>query len=259
MYTIIEIVYFERYVLVEGSCSVSRTKIPCILGGMTMVASLKEDQESVLQGQPMNFVEQKKKYHVNEKKSYLIVKRAFDIAASVTAGIVLLIPMAIVAGLIVLDSPGSAFYKQERLGKNGRPFQIYKFRSMYVDAEKNGPQWARTEDPRVTKVGKVIRRWHIDELPQLINVIKGDMSIVGPRPEREHFYRIFEQDIPEYRVRLLVDQGLTCIGQVNGCYDLTPQKRIAYDIEYIENQSIWMDIKCILKTFRVICNHRGAR
>lgn len=198
-------------------------------------------------------------YRMNRKKSYLFIKRVFDIAASLTAGTVLLIPMLLVALLIVLESPGPALYTQERLGKNGKPFQIYKFRSMCVDAEKNGPQWARTQDPRCTRVGMVIRRWHIDELPQLLNVLKGEMSIVGPRPEREHFYQIFEQELPHYRDRLLVDQGLTCIGQVNGCYDLTPAKRIAYDIEYIENQSVWTDLKCIFKTFGVICNHKGAR
>lgn len=198
-------------------------------------------------------------YRMNRKKSYLFIKRVFDIAASLTAGTVLLIPMLLVALLIVLESPGPALYTQERLGKNGKPFRIYKFRSMCVDAEKNGPQWARTQDPRCTRVGMVIRRWHIDELPQLLNVLKGEMSIVGPRPEREHFYQIFEQELPHYRDRLLVDQGLTCIGQVNGCYDLTPAKRIAYDIEYIENQSVWTDLKCIFKTFGVICNHKGAR
>lgn len=203
--------------------------------------------------------EPKTAYRMNNKKSYLIIKRFFDIVASVTVGLVLLIPMLLVALVIVIESPGPALYTQERLGKNGKPFQIYKFRSMCVDAEKNGPQWARTQDPRCTKVGLVIRRWHIDELPQLLNVIKGEMSVVGPRPEREYFYQVFEQELPHYRDRLLVDQGLTCIGQVNGCYDLTPEKRIAYDIEYIENQSIWTDLKCIFKTFGVICNHKGAR
>lgn len=203
--------------------------------------------------------EKKREYHVNNKRSYLICKRIFDIVLSVLATLVLLVPMAVVALLIVVEDPGPVFYSQERLGKNGKPFQILKFRSMCVNAEQNGPQWARTEDPRCTKVGKVIRRWHIDELPQLWNVLKGEMSIVGPRPEREHFYQVFEQELPNYRDRLLVDQGLTCIGQVNGCYDLTPAKRIDYDIEYIEKQTFWLDLKCIFQTFRVICNHKGAR
>ena len=203
--------------------------------------------------------EKKREYHVNNKRSYLICKRIFDIVLSGLAALILLVPMAVVALLIVIEDPGPVFYSQERLGKNGKPFQILKFRSMCVNAEQNGPQWARTEDPRCTKVGKVIRRWHIDELPQLWNVIKGEMSIVGPRPEREHFYQVFEQELPNYRDRLLVDQGLTCIGQVNGCYDLTPAKRIDYDIEYIEKQTFWLDLKCIFQTFRVICNHKGAR
>lgn len=200
-----------------------------------------------------------RKYKGNTKKSYLITKRIFDIVLSFVAGLVLLLPMAIVALLIVIESPGPVFYVQERLGKNGKPYMMYKFRSMCVDAEKNGPQWAQYGDPRCTKVGKVIRSWHIDELPQLLNVLKGDMSVVGPRPEREYFYAEFEKEIPNFRDRLVVDQGLTCIGQVSGCYDLTPAERLAYDLEYIQKQSVWMDIKCILKTFRVIVNHKGAR
>lgn len=215
--------------------------------------------QQLQQGNTLPAEEKKREYHVNNKRSYLICKRIFDIVLSVLATLVLLVPMAVVALLIVIEDPGPVFYSQERLGKNGKPFQILKFRSMCVNAEQNGPQWARTEDPRCTKVGKVIRRWHIDELPQLWNVLKGEMSIVGPRPEREHFYQVFEQELPNYRDRLLVDQGLTCIGQVNGCYDLTPAKRIDYDIEYIEKQTFWLDLKCIFQTFRVICNHKGAR
>ena len=223
------------------------------------MAAIMTQQESAGGEQSSVAEAQQKKYKANEKWSYLFIKRFFDILLSFGAAALLLLPMAVVALVIKLDSPGPVFYKQERLSKNGKPFQIYKFRSMYVDAEINGPQWAKWADPRCTKVGKVIRRWHIDELPQLINVLKGEMSIVGPRPEREFFYQKFEKDIPEYRVRLIVDQGLTCIVQVNGCYDLTPQERLAYDIEYIENQSVWTDLKCILKTFGVIVNHRGAR
>ena len=224
-----------------------------------MAVTLADQQEVVEEGQPTSVATPTTIYKANEKWTYLVAKRTFDVLMSLLAGIVLFVPMAVVALLIKLDSPGPVFYKQERLGKNGKPFQIYKFRSMYVDAEKNGPQWAKWGDPRCTKVGRVIRRWHIDELPQLMNVFKGEMSIVGPRPEREYFYQEFEKDIPEYRVRLIVDQGLTCIGQVNGCYDLSPRERIAYDIEYIQKQSFWMDIKCIFKTFGVICNHKGAR
>lgn len=202
---------------------------------------------------------QKTEYKVNNKKGYLIPKRIFDLVVSLLALLVLLLPMAIVALLIRLESPGPVIYKQERLGKNGKPFMMYKFRSMRNDAEKNGPQWAKIGDPRCTKVGKVIRVWHIDELPQLWNVVLGDMTIVGPRPEREFFYQEFEKEIPGFRDRLLVDQGLTCIAQVNGCYDLTPAGRLEYDVEYIQKQSLWTDFKCVLKTFVVLFNHKGAR
>ena len=202
---------------------------------------------------------QKTEYKVNNKKGYLFVKRSFDIFVSFIALLILLLPMAILALLIRIESPGPVIYKQERLGKNGKPFMMYKFRSMRNDAEKGGPQWASVGDPRCTKIGKVIRIWHIDELPQLLNVFLGQMSIVGPRPEREFFYQEFEKDLPNFRDRLLVAQGLTCIAQVNGCYDLTPQGRLDYDVEYIQKQSLWTDFKCILKTFVVLFNHKGAR
>lgn len=204
--------------------------------------------------------EKKREYHINNKRSYLICKRVFDVIASLITGILLLIPMLIVALIIVLESPGPAIYRQERLGKNGKPFKIYKFRSMRLDAEENGPQWAQDHDPRCTKVGKVIRRWHIDELPQLLNVLKGEMSIVGPRPEREYFYREFEDELPYYRDRMLVDQGLTCIGQVELFVheNITPEKKIACDIRYIQSQSVWTDLKCIFKTFGAIFKNKGA-
>lgn len=196
---------------------------------------------------------------VNKKKSYLITKRVFDVIASSFALIVLLLPMLVIAVMIKLESPGPAIFKQERLGKSGKVFLMYKFRSMRLDAEKDGPKWATIGDSRCTKIGKVIRLWHVDELPQLLNVIKGDMSIVGPRPEREYFYQEFEKEISHFRARLVVDQGLTCIAQVNGCYDLTPAKRLEYDIEYINKQSVWTDQVCIFKTFAVLVNHKGAR
>lgn len=203
-------------------------------------------------------VKQEYKYQGNTKKSYLVTKRIFDIVVALLAGTVLLVPMLIVALIVVIDSPGPVFYKQERLGKNGKPFQMYKFRSMRTDAEKDGPQWAATEDPRCTKVGKVLRRWHIDELPQLLNVLKGEMSVVGPRPERDYFYQEFEKDIPEYKMRLVVDQGLTCIGQVE-LYDdaLTPENKIACDLEYIKKQSFATDMQCIFKTIGAIFKNKG--
>ncbi len=202
---------------------------------------------------------QTEKPKVNNKKSYRFLKRTFDIVVSVLALLVLLLPMAVVALLIRIESPGPVIYKQERLGKNGKIFMMYKFRSMRMDAELSGPQWAAEKDPRCTKMGSVMRPWRIDELPQMWNVLKGDMTIVGPRPERECFYKEFEKEVPLYRDRMMVDQGLTGLAQLNGGYDQSPQDRYYYDMEYIRTQSIWTDVKCLFKTIPVLFNHEGAR
>lgn len=190
---------------------------------------------------------------------YLFVKRLFDIAASLLAGIVLLIPMLIIALIVRLDSPGPALFRQERLGKNGKPFTMLKFRSMYLDAEINGPQWAAVNDHRCTRVGCVLRNSRLDELPQLWNILKGDMSFVGPRPERFCFYNEFEKHIPGFRNRLQIKPGLTGWAQINGGYDLKPEEKLVYDIEYIEKRSIRVDAICILKTVSLVFTHEGAR
>lgn len=202
---------------------------------------------------------QKTEYKVNNKRGYLIVKRVFDIVASFLALVVLFVPMAIVGLLVWVESPGPVIYKQERLGKDGEIFIMYKFRSMYINSEKNGPQWASKNDSRCTRIGKFIRIFHIDELPQLVNVLKGEMSIVGPRPEREYFYEAFEKIVPDFRVRLKVKPGLTGYSQTNGCYDLTPEERFSYDTAYMAERSLWVDFVCIMKTFVVIVNRKGAR
>lgn len=207
----------------------------------------------------MDMTVSKQLHKGNVSKGYRFMQRLGDILLSLSAILLLALPMAVVALLVYIESPGPVIYKQERLGKDGKPFTMYKFRSMHLDAEKGGPRWASRNDVRCTKVGKVIRKWHVDELPQFFNVLKGDMSVVGPRPEREYFYQEFEKMIPNFRDRLAVKQGLTCIAQVNGCYDLTPQQRLDFDMEYIEKQSVWTDLKCVLKTFIVIFNHKGAR
>lgn len=196
---------------------------------------------------------------VNGGPCYLFAKRLFDLTAALCVGAVLLLPMAVIGILIKLDSPGPALYKQERLGKDGKPFQLYKFRSMYEDAECNGPQWAEVNDERCTKIGHMLRCSHLDELPQVINIIKGDMSFVGPRPEREYFYCKFEKYIPGFRNRLLVVPGLTGHAQVNGGYDLKPEEKIIYDMEYISKRSLAMDLQCILKTIVVVLFCKGAR
>lgn len=192
------------------------------------------------------------------KPVYEFIKRVFDVIASLCAIIVLAIPMGIIALVIKLDSPGKAIYVQERLGKNQKPFKVYKFRSMREDAEENGAQWAVENDTRVTKVGAFIRKVRLDELPQLFCILKGDMSIVGPRPERAFFYDKFDGYIDGFRQRTYVMPGLTGLAQVNGGYELKPEEKILYDVEYIKNRSLLLDIKIIIKTVAVVFTHNGA-
>ena len=150
-------------------------------------------------------------------------------------------------------------FRQERLGKDGKPFVMYKFRSMHVDAEVNGPQWAEKKDDRCTRIGSILRKTRLDELPQFFNILKGEMSLVGPRPERPYFYDQFETYIHGFRNRLVVRPGLTGWAQVSGGYDLLPEEKIVYDMEYISKMSVGMDLRCIFKTVRLIFTHEGAR
>lgn len=178
------------------------------------------------------------------------VKRCVDITGSM-AGLILSFPAYIIVPIFIrITSPGSVFYRQERCGEDGKTFTLYKFRTMVKDAEKvTGPVWAKEEDPRCTMIGGFMRKTYIDELPQLINVLKGDMSLVGPRPERPNFVEQFKDDIPRYMSRHLVKSGMTGWSQVNGLRGNTPLKdRIKYDMYYIENWSVWFDLKIIFLT-----------
>jgi Undecaprenyl-phosphate glucose phosphotransferase len=179
-----------------------------------------------------------------------IVKRAIDIAISSAALILLALPFWLIAALVKLTSRGDVFYRQERMGLDGKPFMIYKFRSMYDGAEaETGPVFAVEQDPRRTPVGKLLRRSNIDELPQLWNVLKGDMSIVGPRPERPLFVAQFKDKIPQYMLRHKVKAGITGWAQVNGWRGNTSiEKRIEYDLYYIENWSVRLDLKIMWLT-----------
>ena len=190
---------------------------------------------------------------------YNFVKRMGDVFLSILLFIVLSPLMCIIAILIKIDSPGPVIFSQERLGKDGAPFLIYKFRSMRMDAEKDGPKWASENDNRCTRVGKILRKARLDEIPQLLNIFEGDMSFVGPRPEREYFYKKFETYIPGFRNRLAVKPGLTGLAEVNGGYDLRPEEKIIFDMQYIEQRSVRLDIDCMLKTFVLIFTHKGAR
>lgn len=196
---------------------------------------------------------------VVEKPVYQAVKRLFDVVVSALALLILGIPMLLLMPVIRADSPGPAIFRQERLGKGGKPFVIYKYRTMQMDAERDGPQWARAHDVRCTKLGRLLRRGHIDELPQLVNVLRGEMSLVGPRPERACFYQKFERYIRGFSQRLQVTPGITGWAQINGGYELLPEEKILFDMEYIRHRSVMFDIRCLLGTVRVVFRHDGAR
>jgi Undecaprenyl-phosphate glucose phosphotransferase len=179
-----------------------------------------------------------------------LLKRTIDVAISGTALMALALPFALVAFLIRRTSAGPVFYTQERMGLDGRAFEVYKFRSMYEGAEdESGPVWARDNDPRCTPIGRLLRRFDVDELPQLWNVLRGDMSIVGPRPERPYFVEQFKHRIPQYMLRHKVKAGITGWAQVNGWRGNTSlEKRIEYDLYYIENWSVALDLKIMCLT-----------
>ena len=189
-----------------------------------------------------------------------VLKRSIDIGLSAAALLVLAIPFGLIAVAIRLTSPGPVFYRQERMGLDGKSFTIYKFRSMFHDAEREtGPIWASQDDPRCTPIGKLLRRTNFDELPQLWNVLRGDMSLVGPRPERPFFVSQFKQRIPQYMLRHKVRAGLTGWAQVNGWRGNTSlEKRIEYDLYYIENWSVSLDLKIMWLTLVKGFFHRHA-
>ncbi|HFE63816.1 MAG TPA: undecaprenyl-phosphate glucose phosphotransferase [Caldithrix sp.] len=188
------------------------------------------------------------------------LKRSFDILVSASALLILSPLFGLLALLVKLTSRGPVFYKQARVGLDGQEFRIIKFRSMRADAEKaTGPVWAKANDPRVTPVGKFLRRSSLDELPQLINVLKGEMSLVGPRPERKVFVEQFRQAIPKYAERHRVRSGMTGWAQVNGLRGQSPiEQRTRFDVYYIESWSLWFDIKIILMTFMAIIRGENA-
>lgn len=197
---------------------------------------------------------------VKKKPTYECFKRLFDIVVSVIAIIVLAIPMIIVAIMVKCTSKGPSIFKQDRLGLNGKKIMVYKYRTMYVDAEKDGAQWSKgEEDERITPLGRKLRSYRIDELPQLWNILKGDLSIVGPRPERACFYEEFEKYVHGFSERMKVKPGLTGLAQINGGYTLRPEEKIIYDVEYIKNRGFWYDLKIIYKTVAVVFSCDGAK
>jgi Undecaprenyl-phosphate glucose phosphotransferase len=190
----------------------------------------------------------------------VFVKRAMDVLISAIALIILAPLMGLVAVIIKLTSPGPVFYRQERCGLNGQPFRMLKFRSMHIDAEQQtGAVWAQKDDPRRTRFGSLLRRTSLDELPQLINVLKGDMSLVGPRPERPVFIQQFKKTIPNYMARHCVKSGITGWAQVHGWRGNTSlRKRVRYDLYYITHWNPWLDVRIMWMTLFHGLFHRNA-
>lgn len=190
---------------------------------------------------------------------YCILKRGFDIVSCSMALVVLSLPMAAIACLIKKESEGPAIFSQHRLGKNGEVFSLYKFRTMYTSAELKGAQWATEGDPRVTPLGKILRSTRLDELPQFWNVVKGDMSLIGPRPERPIFSEEFARRIDGWDQRLLIRPGVSGLAQVTGGYELLPKEKARYDIEYIESRSLGLDVRIVIRTLITVFKRQGAR
>jgi exopolysaccharide biosynthesis polyprenyl glycosylphosphotransferase len=178
-------------------------------------------------------------------------------------GAILSLPIALMTAILIkIDSRGPVLYRQERVGRNGRIFMVMKFRSMRTDAEKDGPVWARNADDRVTRVGRIIRKTRVDEIPQFWNILKGDMNFVGPRPERPHFVAQLAEEIPYYDQRHLIEPGLTGWAQIKYPYGASiedARQKLQYDLYYIKNQSLMLDGAILFETIKTILFGRGAR
>ena len=178
-------------------------------------------------------------------------KRIFDLIFSILILVVLSPVMLVSVIAIKLEDGGPVLFKQKRLTIDGKEFYVYKFRSMVVDAEKYGPQLAREDDDRITRTGRVLRKYRIDELPQLFNILRGEMSVVGPRPERPELAKEYEKSMPEFEFRLQVKAGRTGYAQVTGLYDTLPYDKLKMDLMYIENYSIFLDLRILLMTLKI--------
>lgn len=195
---------------------------------------------------------------LQRKPVYDAIKRTFDLVGSIVAIVILLIPCLLLSIVIMIDTPGNPIYSQTRLGKDGKPFTLLKFRTMHREAEADGIRWAEENDPRVTKFGRILRQTRLDELPQLINIFLGQMSFVGPRPERPEFYEVFDTYIIGFRQRMAVKPGLTGYAQVRGGYELAPEEKGKYDLEYISQRSLLLDLQCLIETPGVVFRREGA-
>ena len=186
------------------------------------------------------------------KPVYELAKRCFDVIFSGFLLLLFAAPMIVIGIAVKFTTPGPALYSQERLGKDGNQIKIYKFRTMVFDSEIDTIRWSCDDDPRVTPLGRILRKYHIDELPQLWDIFRGVLSFVGPRPEREVFYDAFETYIHGFRERLKVKPGLTGLAQVTGGSFMPPEEKIVFDIEYIRNRSFALDLKLMIRTAVVV-------
>lgn len=196
-------------------------------------------------------------------RATFLAKRLLDLVVSSLLLFINAPVMLLAAVAIRLDSPGAVLFRQERVGEGGKPFTIYKFRSMRADAEtESGPVWAAEDDPRITRVGRWLRKFRIDELPQLFNVLKGDMSLVGPRPERAYFVQQLKEKIPYYDQRAAAKPGVTGWAQVRYPYGSSEEdalEKLKYDLYYIKNCSVWLDLLILFETVRIVLFGRGSR
>jgi exopolysaccharide biosynthesis polyprenyl glycosylphosphotransferase len=198
--------------------------------------------------------------HLTVSSFYDLAKRLIDITVALVGALILLATFPFIGLAIVLDSGFPILYAQDRLGKGGQPYRIIKFRTMYQNAESNGPQFTREHDSRITRVGKFLRKSHMDEFPQFINVLRGEMSMVGPRSERPELVKELQKQVPFYRARLLVKPGITGWAQVNFGYADSVEDtaiKIEYDLYYITHRSIVLDLSIMMRTFGTIFGFRG--
>jgi exopolysaccharide biosynthesis polyprenyl glycosylphosphotransferase len=198
--------------------------------------------------------------NARSRRPFLTFKRALDIIAAIIIGILSAPLWPVIAAAIKLSGPGPILFSQVRLGLNGQPFTLYKFRTMGMDAEANGAQWATKNDPRATPVGRFLRHTHLDELPQIWNILKGEMSFIGPRPERPEFAAALEKSIPYYDLRYLVRPGITGWAQINYRYGSSTDDakcKLAFDLYYVKNQSLFTELKVTLKTALMVFRGEG--
>jgi len=207
---------------------------------------------------PVDFIDQEwflSNLAEGEKNAYDKIKRLIDIFFALVIMLVTSPLWPIIALLIKKEDNGSVFYKQQRTGKEGRSFWLYKFRTMQPDAEKHGPEWAKANDERATRAGRILRKIHLDELPQMINVLKGDIALIGPRPERPEFVRKLERAIPHYNLRHIIKPGFTGWAQIKFKYARTAmdsQEKFQYDLYYLKNRSFLLDLGILLKTLQIM-------